>query len=136
MVELIDRRMDRLIDGWMEDFLFINTPVTSCPPLQADRHVAVFQLYSFSNGAGVIMDKRFNNRLHWNGSKKTRDLQDGSIFITNVTFEDKGTYWCKFNRKLIYSENFHLEREYGRQFVMNVVPQSKSVHFSLYINII
>lgn len=82
------------------------------------------------------MDERFAKRLHWNGSKKTKDLQDGSIFITNVTFEDKGTYWCKFNRKLIYSENFHLEREYGKQFVMNVVPQCKSCSCSKLLTVL
>lgn len=80
-------------------------------------------LYRYSDGAGVIMDERFTDRLNWRGSKKTKDLQDGSIYITNVTFQDKGTYLCTFSRKLIYSETFHLEREYEKEFVMNVVPR-------------
>lgn len=54
------------------------------------------------------MDERFDHRLYWNGSKKTTDLQDGSIFILNVTFNDTGIYRCFFERILTYNDyEFH-----------------------------
>uniref|UniRef100_A0A8C3G1X0 Sodium channel regulatory subunit beta-1 n=1 Tax=Cyclopterus lumpus TaxID=8103 RepID=A0A8C3G1X0_CYCLU len=54
-------------------------------------------LFIYQNGRADIIDSRFSDRLHWNGSKKTDDLQDGSILILNVTFNDSGTYMCTFN---------------------------------------
>lgn len=48
------------------------------------------------------MDDRFDERLAWIGSKKTDDVQDGSIYILNVTFNDTGTYRCFFDRMLVF----------------------------------
>ncbi|XP_052435609.1 sodium channel subunit beta-1-like [Carassius gibelio] len=59
-------------------------------------------IYSYANMSGYIMDDRFDDRLAWNGSKKTNDVQDGSIFILNVTFNDTGTYRCFFDRTLVF----------------------------------
>ncbi|XP_007894247.2 sodium channel subunit beta-3 isoform X1 [Callorhinchus milii] len=41
----------------------------------------------------------FHGRLLWNGSK---DLQDVSIFILNVTFNDSGLYRCRVTRYFNY----------------------------------
>ncbi|XP_034466048.1 sodium channel subunit beta-1-like [Hippoglossus hippoglossus] len=60
-------------------------------------------LYSYENQDGLIIDSRFYKRLDWKGSKDTNDLQDGSIFIRNVTYNDTGTYLCIFYRTLQYS---------------------------------
>uniref|UniRef100_A0A8C2ZL75 Sodium channel regulatory subunit beta-3 n=1 Tax=Cyclopterus lumpus TaxID=8103 RepID=A0A8C2ZL75_CYCLU len=64
-------------------------------------------LFIYQNGRADIIDSRFSDRLHWNGSKKTDDLQDGSILILNVTFNDSGTYMCTFNRTLKYLNYEH-----------------------------
>uniref|UniRef100_A0A8C8DRU7 Sodium channel, voltage-gated, type I, beta a n=1 Tax=Oryzias sinensis TaxID=183150 RepID=A0A8C8DRU7_9TELE len=70
-------------------------PPRNRPPL--------FQIYRYQNQRGEIMDPRFEDRLAWNGSKGTDDLQDGSIYILNVTYNDTGTYTCYFTRTLTYN---------------------------------
>uniref|UniRef100_A0A3B5B031 Sodium channel regulatory subunit beta-3 n=1 Tax=Stegastes partitus TaxID=144197 RepID=A0A3B5B031_9TELE len=80
------------------------------------------ELYIYENKYGDIIDPRFHERLDWNGSKKTTDLQDGSIFILNVTYNDTGTYRCVFNRVLSYV-NYEFETKTNKTIVMNVVPR-------------
>ncbi|KAM4735059.1 sodium channel, voltage-gated, type I, beta a isoform 2-T2 [Anableps anableps] len=65
-------------------------------------------LYEYENKRGLISDPRFDERLHWNGSKHTLDLQDGSIYILNVTYNDTGTYLCTFERILMYPNHQHV----------------------------
>ena len=72
-----------------------------------------------------IPDERFYERLDWNGSKKTKDLQDGSIYILNVTWNDTGTYRCIFNRTLTFtSYGFHTD--VTKIVHLNVVPRRKA----------
>ncbi|XP_051991864.1 sodium channel subunit beta-1-like [Xyrauchen texanus] len=59
-------------------------------------------IYSYDGDASSIIDERFEGRLEWEGSKKTYDLQDASVLINNVTFNDSGVYRCIFNRILSY----------------------------------
>ncbi|XP_028280907.1 sodium channel subunit beta-1-like isoform X1 [Parambassis ranga] len=79
-------------------------------------------LYSYQNLAGDTIDPRFYERLHWNGSKNTRDLQDGSIYILNVTYNDTGTYQCTFNRILLYP-NYRSGTNTTKNITIHVVPQ-------------
>ncbi|XP_076593074.1 sodium channel, voltage-gated, type I, beta a isoform X1 [Chaetodon auriga] len=79
-------------------------------------------LYSYDNQAPEIIDPRFYGRLGWNGSKNTKDLQDGSIYILNVTFNDTGTYQCIFTRLLMYT-NYEYQTNTTKTINMNVVPQ-------------
>uniref|UniRef100_A0A8C3G217 Sodium channel regulatory subunit beta-3 n=1 Tax=Cyclopterus lumpus TaxID=8103 RepID=A0A8C3G217_CYCLU len=79
-------------------------------------------LFIYQNGRADIIDSRFSDRLHWNGSKKTDDLQDGSILILNVTFNDSGTYMCTFNRTLKYL-NYEFQTSNIKTFNMKVVPR-------------
>ncbi|XP_057197130.1 sodium channel, voltage-gated, type I, beta a [Triplophysa rosa] len=66
------------------------------------------QIYNYADIRGYIMDDRFADRLHWNGSKNTVDVQDGSIYILNVSYNDTGTYRCYFDRNLFFSNyEFH-----------------------------
>uniref|UniRef100_A0A8D0G8V3 Sodium channel regulatory subunit beta-1 n=1 Tax=Sphenodon punctatus TaxID=8508 RepID=A0A8D0G8V3_SPHPU len=53
-----------------------------------------------------VMDERFQELVVWNGSKNTRDLQDFSIFILNVTFQHAGEYHCSVNRTLTFASTF------------------------------
>ncbi|XP_041798533.1 sodium channel, voltage-gated, type I, beta a [Chelmon rostratus] len=79
-------------------------------------------LYSFEDQTPEIIDPRFYGRLGWNGSKNTKDLQDGSIYILNVTFNDTGTYECIFSRNLIYT-NYEFQTNASKIIVMKVVPR-------------
>lgn len=66
------------------------------------------------------MDDRFADRLHWNGSKNTVDVQDGSIYILNVSYNDTGTYRCYFNRNLFFS-NYEFHTNDTKFVKLNVV---------------
>nr|XP_004571160.1 sodium channel subunit beta-1 [Maylandia zebra]XP_012780083.1 sodium channel subunit beta-1 [Maylandia zebra] len=79
-------------------------------------------LYIYEDARGEIIDPRFYERLAWNGSKHTTDLQDGSIYILNVTYNDTGTYKCKFSRTLKYS-NYDYEKTIEKNITINVVAR-------------
>ncbi|XP_068613589.1 sodium channel, voltage-gated, type I, beta a [Brachionichthys hirsutus] len=79
--------------------------------------------YRYKNKKEKIIDPRFENRLRWSGSKNTKDLQDGSLYILNVTFNDTGTYQCLFSRDLIYP-NYGFKANGNRTIDLNVVPIS------------
>lgn len=85
----------------------------------------LFQLYTYQNKDGEIIDPRFYERLDWNGSKRTQDLQDGSIYILNVTYNDTGTYLCTFERTLIYT-NYEFQTNTSKIIHLNVVPKRKN----------
>lgn len=92
--------------------------------------VILFQLYSYDYDyqvKGVVIDPRFEDRLHWNGSKNTKDLQDGSIYILNVTFSDAGTYRCIFNRILKYPKDYEFQTSTDKNVTVTVVPQRKDI---------
>ncbi|XP_010903660.1 sodium channel, voltage-gated, type I, beta a isoform X2 [Esox lucius] len=81
-----------------------------------------FRIYSYEEEVGVIEDERFYDRLDWNGSKKTTDLQDGSIYILNVTWNDTGTYRCFFNRILTFP-SYEFTTNATKIVHLNVVPR-------------
>ncbi|TUA69863.1 Sodium channel subunit beta-1 [Bagarius yarrelli] len=60
-------------------------------------------IYSYSNKVGMVTDDRFSGRIEWLGSKDTLDLQDGTLNILNVTYNDTGTYRCYFDRTLTFT---------------------------------
>lgn len=49
------------------------------------------QIYKYEGESPVELDGPFKGRLTWKGSQ---DLQDVSIEIKNVTFNDSGVYEC------------------------------------------
>lgn len=79
-------------------------------------------LFDYENEKYDIYDPRFEDRLKWNGSKNTVDLQDGSIYILNVSFNDTGTYRCIFYRTLKYNGYEH-NVNHNKSVTLNVVPQ-------------
>ncbi|XP_071325693.1 sodium channel, voltage-gated, type I, beta a isoform X1 [Trachinotus anak] len=79
-------------------------------------------LYTYEDQSGNIIDPRFYDRLDWKGSKNTNDLQDGSIYILNVTYNDTGIYKCIFNRILLYS-NYEFQANTSKNITINVVPR-------------
>lgn len=75
---------------------------------------------------GYVMDDRFVDRLAWNGSKKTEDVQDGSIYILNVTFNDTGTYRCFFDRTLVFP-NYEFRTNATKFIILTVVGNGMSI---------
>lgn len=92
-----------------------------------------FQLYHYdyeSEIKGEVLDERFEDRLHWNGSKSTTDLQDGSIYILNVSLNDSGTYRCRFNRVLKYPNEYEYQTNTTKDVHIIVVRQRKDILFN------
>ncbi|XP_041649843.1 sodium channel, voltage-gated, type I, beta a [Cheilinus undulatus] len=79
-------------------------------------------IYSYEYKSSLVIDPRFSDRLDWSGSKDTKDLQDGSIYIRNVTFNDTGTYQCTFYRTLKYN-GFDHPTNHTKLILLNVVPK-------------
>ncbi|CAL1611948.1 unnamed protein product [Knipowitschia caucasica] len=79
-------------------------------------------LYAYEDKQGSVIDPRFYERLDWDGSKGTRDVQDGSLYILNVTYNDTGTYRCVFQRTLIYS-NYEVQVNASKTVQLKVVPK-------------
>ncbi|TMS18467.1 Sodium channel subunit beta-1 [Larimichthys crocea] len=63
------------------------------------------------------------DRLDWNGSKRSNDIQDGSIYLLNVTFNDTGTYSCFFNRILFYA-NYEYNTVVNKVVQLSVVAKA------------
>ncbi|XP_028837818.1 sodium channel, voltage-gated, type I, beta a isoform X2 [Denticeps clupeoides] len=80
-------------------------------------------IYNYADQTPYIADERFYGRLAWNGSKKTLDLQEGSIYILNVTYNDTGTYHCYFDRTLVFPfYEFHTNA--SKTINLNVVAKA------------
>ncbi|KAM4828142.1 sodium channel regulatory subunit beta-3 isoform 2-T5 [Thomomys bottae] len=54
-----------------------------------------FLIFEYRNGHQAV-ESPFQGRLQWNGSK---DLQDVSITVLNVTLNDSGLYTCNVSRE-------------------------------------
>lgn len=62
--------------------------------------VSAFQIYRFEDHSLTEMEGPFKGRLFWNGSQ---DLQDLSIRILNVTYNDSGVYECHVFRRFEFN---------------------------------
>ncbi|XP_012673613.1 sodium channel subunit beta-1 [Clupea harengus] len=58
------------------------------------------QIFHYEYPVPFILHDDFEDRLEWQGTMGTSDVQIGAIFIHNVTFNDTGTYRCNFERLL------------------------------------
>ncbi|XP_015239897.1 PREDICTED: sodium channel subunit beta-1-like [Cyprinodon variegatus] len=62
-------------------------------------------IYTYNENGPSIEHDQFMDRIDWNGSKRSNDIQDASIYLFNVTFNDSGTYQCFLYRTLIYTND-------------------------------
>nr|XP_042124570.1 sodium channel subunit beta-1 isoform X1 [Peromyscus maniculatus bairdii] len=67
-------------------------------------------------------DERFEGRVVWNGSRGTKDLQDLSIFITNVTYNHSGDYECHVYR-LLFFDNYEHNTSVVKKIHLEVVDK-------------
>ncbi|XP_072911976.1 sodium channel regulatory subunit beta-1-like isoform X2 [Hemitrygon akajei] len=66
------------------------------------KNETFYKIYEYSYSDQGISYGNFENRIKWGGSKDTADIQEATIFLHNVTFEDAGTYKCYFNRTFFF----------------------------------
>ncbi|XP_056596856.1 sodium channel, voltage-gated, type I, beta b [Triplophysa dalaica] len=81
-------------------------------------------IYTYDGESPNIIHEQFQDRIQWHGSKKTFDLQDATINLLNVTFNDSGTYVCIFNRILKY-EHYEFPTIVKKNFTLTVVPTAR-----------
>nr|XP_020453299.1 sodium channel subunit beta-1-like [Monopterus albus] len=62
-------------------------------------------IYTYNEYGPTIESEQFLDRVDWNGTKRSNDIQDASIYLLNVTFNDSGTYQCFFNRVLFFTNH-------------------------------
>lgn len=82
------------------------------------------QIYTYSETGPMIEHEQFYERVDWNGSKRSNDIQDASIYLLNVTFNDSGTYQCFFNRILTY-ERYRYKDVIGKVVHLTVVGKGR-----------
>lgn len=75
-------------------------------------------------------DERFEGRVVWNGSRGTKDLQDLSIFITNVTYNHSGDYECHVYR-LLFFDNYEHNTSVVKKIHLEVVDKGESSYVTL-----
>ncbi|KAM4631361.1 sodium channel, voltage-gated, type I, beta b [Polymixia lowei] len=80
-------------------------------------------IYYYDDDGASVKDDRFEERVHWNGSKRSDDIQDASIYLLNVTFNDSGTYRCYFNRILSY-EHYEYQTIVSKVVHLTVVAKA------------
>uniref|UniRef100_A0A8D2IQ05 Sodium channel regulatory subunit beta-1 n=1 Tax=Varanus komodoensis TaxID=61221 RepID=A0A8D2IQ05_VARKO len=72
----------------------------------------------------TVMDARFEDLVVWNGTKNIEDLQDLSIFITNVSYEHAGDYICSVNRTLHFDNEFYHNIMVNKTIHLDVVDKA------------
>ncbi|XP_075867870.1 sodium channel, voltage-gated, type I, beta b [Nelusetta ayraudi] len=81
------------------------------------------RIYTYSESGPMIENEQFYDRVDWKGSKRSNDIQDASIYLLNVTFNDSGTYQCFFNRILNY-ERYRYKDLIGKVVHLTVVGKA------------
>ncbi|KAK2847210.1 hypothetical protein Q5P01_010209 [Channa striata] len=88
-------------------------------------------IYKYVEDIPKEMDGPFKGRLTWNGSQ---DLQDVSIQITNVTFNDSGIYECLVVRQFEF-DFFTPSVSISKNFTLNVREKAGEDTTALYSEI-
>uniref|UniRef100_A0A8C6UR95 Sodium channel regulatory subunit beta-1 n=1 Tax=Neogobius melanostomus TaxID=47308 RepID=A0A8C6UR95_9GOBI len=81
-------------------------------------------IYSYTEYRGTVEHDDFMDRIDWKGSKRSNDIQDASIYLLNVTFNDSGTYRCFFNRILSYDNNYEYNDIISKVVHLTVVAKA------------
>ncbi|XP_075961623.1 sodium channel, voltage-gated, type I, beta b isoform X1 [Anarhichas minor] len=82
-----------------------------------------YHIYTYNAEGPTIESDNFMDRVDWNGSKRSPDIQDASIYLLNVTFNDSGTYQCFFNRILFY-DNYEYSTTVSKVVHLTVVAKA------------
>ncbi|KAM8840309.1 sodium channel, voltage-gated, type I, beta b isoform 3-T3 [Spinachia spinachia] len=82
-----------------------------------------YRIYTYTEEGPNIESDNFMDRVDWNGSKRSNDIQDASIYLLNVTFNDSGTYQCFFNRILLY-DNYEYSTVVSKVVHLTVVAKA------------
>lgn len=82
-----------------------------------------FHIFTYNEDGPTIENEHFMDRVDWYGSKRSNDIQDASIYLVNVTFNDSGTYQCFFHRILFYT-SYEYNTVVSKVVHLNVVAKA------------
>ncbi|XP_077578863.1 sodium channel regulatory subunit beta-3 [Stigmatopora nigra] len=88
-------------------------------------------IYKYEDDAPMALDGPFKGRLVWNGSQ---DLQDLSISIVNVTYNDSGVYECHVLRVFEF-DSFAPSALVVRNITLKVIEKASRDATALYSEI-
>lgn len=106
-------------------------------PLGEEEFIHIFH---YDHPIANILHEDFSERLNWRGTP-SHDIQTASIYISNVTFRDAGTYRCTFHRTLrlpLYDPNVTVEKEVELTVVAVATPELTAVisEITMYVLIV
>lgn len=70
-------------------------------------------IFHYEHPVADTLDEDFTDRLQWQGTLH-EDIQIGAVYLSNVTYNDSGTYLCTFHRTLFLpqqNEEVTIEKE-------------------------
>ncbi|KAM7383068.1 hypothetical protein PAMP_002751 [Pampus punctatissimus] len=70
-------------------------------------------IFHYDHPNADILHEDFSDRLNWRGTQDN-DIQIGAVYISNVTFNDTGTYRCTIHRTLLlpkYNQHITVEKQ-------------------------
>lgn len=70
------------------------------PPGQDHFH----HIFHYDHPTADVLHPEFSGRLEWRGTPD-RDIQIGTVYIHNVTYNDSGTYRCTVYRTLLLAQH-------------------------------
>uniref|UniRef100_A0A8C6T0J1 Sodium channel regulatory subunit beta-3 n=1 Tax=Neogobius melanostomus TaxID=47308 RepID=A0A8C6T0J1_9GOBI len=87
------------------------------PPGELEyRHI-----FHYKHPTADILDDDFSGRLEWRGTQHD-DIQIGAVYLSNVTFNDSGTYLCTLHRTLFLPvQNEEVSRRKGKLLTCPVI---------------
>lgn len=91
------------------------------------KNETFYKIYEYGHPDTDISFGAFENRIIWRGTNKTADLQEASILLTNITFDDAGTYKCYFNRTFAFKRGegeFCFFTQINKTIELTVVPKA------------
>lgn len=77
------------------------------PKSEENSRLEKTHIYVFEDSIPKPLDGPFRGRLKWNGSQ---DLQDVSIQVLNVTYNDSGIYECHIRREFKFGFSFSVNK--------------------------
>ncbi|XP_069796034.1 sodium channel regulatory subunit beta-1-like [Narcine bancroftii] len=89
------------------------------------KNKTFYKIYEYRSPEEDTAYGVFENRIEWGGSKDTTDIQEATIYLHNVTFEDAGTYKCYFNRTFLFKKGeFTFFTQINKTIELTVVPKA------------
>uniref|UniRef100_V9LAZ9 Sodium channel regulatory subunit beta-1 n=1 Tax=Callorhinchus milii TaxID=7868 RepID=V9LAZ9_CALMI len=86
------------------------------------KNETFYRIYHYEYPRGTVIQRTFRDRIQWHGTQDSPDLQEASIVLTNISFQDAGTYLCFINRTFAFAFGNQFFTRVNKTIEMTVVP--------------